>query len=91
MLTDVSRTGGAEERIGEGVEDGVGIGVSGESACLRDPDASQNERATGVERVNVDALADADHVGLPCRRYDSARARSSGRVIFRLRASPGTD
>ena len=94
VLADVARAGGAEDRVGDRVEHGVGVGVTGESAGVRDAHAAEDERTAGVERMDVDALAYSnyrpDHVALHCCRYDSAMARSSGTVIFRLRGSPGT-
>ena len=78
----------AHERVGNGVEDGVGVRVSGEAAGVADADAAEDEGARFVEGVHIDALPDADHDH--CSSIRSAIARSSGRVILKFIASPGT-
>src|SRR5207244_1636608 len=84
----IAGAGGAEERVGDGVEDGVGVGMTGQPARLADADTAEDERTGVIERVDVDSLSDADHDH--CSSMRSAIARSSGRVILKFIASPAT-
>ena len=89
MLADVARAGRAQEGVGDRVQYGVGIRVAGQTAALRDTDAAEDQRACLVERMNVDALTDANH-WLPRRSNTrSATMRSSGCVILKFIGSPG--
>ena len=88
ILSDVARTGGAQQCVGDGVQNRVAVGVAGQAAGVADAHAAQDERARIVEGVDVDALPDPNHVH--CSSIRSAAARSSGRVILKLMASPGT-
>src|SRR5262249_5403813 len=53
MHTDIAEGGGAENGIGDGVGEDVGVGVSGESEFAGDGDAAENERAAGLDAVHV--------------------------------------
>ena len=56
---DVLEPCGAEHRIGEGVREHVAVGVAGEAAWIVDSHAAEHERHPGLERVRVEARADA--------------------------------
>ena len=59
MLADVAEAGRAEQRVGDGMEDDVGIAVAGEAAAVRDCDAAEHDRPFAGEGVNVEAHAGA--------------------------------
>ena len=65
MLTDVAGAGGAEERVGDGVKNGISIGVAGETAFVADANTAEDERARVVERVNVNTLTNSNHLSSP--------------------------
>ena len=89
-MSDVAGSGGAEERVGDGVEYGVGIRVAGEAAGVADANAAEDQRARVVECMNVDALSDSNHCPPHSARMRSAITRSSGRVILKFSESPFT-
>ncbi len=63
---DVAQRQRAEDRVADRVEQDVGIGMPVETAIEGDRHAAQNEPASGDERVDVEAIADADaHVPSP--------------------------
>ena len=41
VLTDIALSDGAEEGVGEGVEDDIGVAVSGKALVVRDQQAGQ--------------------------------------------------
>jgi hypothetical protein len=59
-LADVSGSESAEDRVGDGVKDGIGVGVTFQAAAISNADAGQQERPFFVERVNVDPLTDPE-------------------------------
>ena len=56
---DVLEPGGSEQRVGERVREHVAVGVAREPARMLDPDAAEHERHAVLERVRVEARADA--------------------------------
>ena len=91
MAAEVAERERAEQRLGHGVREHVGVGVAVEPRLRRHRDASEHERAAGDERVQVEAEADPRHRGFRrVGRAPRARRRSSGVVIFTLPGSPGT-
>ena len=44
QAAEVALPGGAEQRVGDGVEDDVAVGVAGERRCAVDRDAAEAER-----------------------------------------------
>ena len=86
VLADVAEPGRAEERVGDGVGDHVGVAVAGQAALAGERHAAEHERPPRVvgERVDVEALPD------PHRHRSSANDRSTGVVIFRFAGSPST-
>ena len=59
MLTDVAKSRRAEQRIGDGMQDNVGVAVAGEPAGVRHRDTAQHHRAFAGESVDVKAHAGA--------------------------------
>src|SRR5260221_5217624 len=57
MLADVAKAGGAEQGIGEGVKDDVGIAVAGEAAVMGQLDSAEHDRPVSGEGVDVEADA----------------------------------
>lgn len=70
MLADVAEPRCAEERVGDGVQDNVGVAVPGEAASMRHFDAAKHDRSLAGEAVNVEARtgARAKQSGEPLRR-----------------------
>ena len=75
MLADVAEGGGAEQRVADGVQQDVGIGVAVEAFLVLDLDAADHELAAQHQRMHVEALADSH---APRARIASAIATSSG-------------
>jgi hypothetical protein len=61
VIADIAEAGGAQERIGDGVQHDVGVGMAGEPARMVDTHAAQNERPARDEPMRIVASADADH------------------------------
>ena len=59
VAADVAQRRGAEQRVGDGVAQRIGIRVAEQAVAVRDLDAAQHQPAPGDERVRVPALADA--------------------------------
>ena len=62
-LADVAERCRPEERIGDGVEEDVGITVAEGHPIVRDRNPPEHERRARPEAVGVVAEADADHGG----------------------------
>ena len=58
---DVAHAGRAEQRVDDRVQENVGVGVAGEARLALERHAAEDERARGVEAVDV--VADADSHG----------------------------
>src|SRR5205085_11457430 len=89
VLADVAGAARAQDRVGQGVQNGVGVGVPGQAAAIADANAAEDQRTRVVERMDVNSLPDANHSLLHSSKCASANARSSGRVILMLKGSPG--
>ena len=59
MVADVAGAERAQDRVGQRVEDDVGVAVAGKALVVRDMDAAEPELAAGGEGVDVEAEADA--------------------------------
>lgn len=89
MAPDVAGADRAEERVGQGMESGVGVGMAGEPTRARDLDAGEDESLALDERVDVEALSDpeAAHAGSlratpgPCQLHRPVRCRAAGLMI----------
>ena len=102
MTTEVTESGGPEDRVGQGVGHRIGVTVPGEAAdpVTGDDHTAQHQRPPGViaEPVHVESLSDPQErhrassvIRTPaCPTSASARARSSDRVSFTLCGSPIT-
>ena len=89
MLADVAEPGRAEQRVGDRVEDDVGIAVAGESARVGNRDAAEHHRAVAGEAVDVEA--DAGPRDQPRREPLLRRAaKSAGVVSLSSSGSPST-
>ena len=81
---DVAEPGRAEQRIGDRMQQHVGIRMAEQAGAVRHLDAAQDQLAARHQLVNVPALADADiESGHGCAtrrlcRTASASAKSSG-------------
>jgi len=65
MHADVAEGEGAEDGVGDGVREDIGIGVAGETEFAGDGDAAEDERAASFDAVSIPALADAEG-GIHC-------------------------
>lgn len=80
---DVAQPSRTQQRIGERMQQHVGVGMTEQAALEGDGDAADDQRPPGHERMHVEALAHAErkiHEFAPCLfwRIHSARCRSSG-------------
>ena len=64
MRADVAFAQRAVDRVGEGVERSVGVGVALELCRVRDAHAAQPDGVAGLERMDVEAGAGAGFHGL---------------------------
>ena len=81
---DVAEPGRAEQRVDQRVREHVAVGVAGEAARVVELDAAEHERHALLERVRVDADADAEvrHAPAPpAARRASRLRRALGRVV----------
>jgi hypothetical protein len=80
MAADVAQRGRAEERVGDGVQQRIGVGMAQQALLVRDGDAAQDQRAAFDQGVAVIALADAEGEGEVLMRADlSGRIRPARR------------
>ena len=87
LPADVAEARRAEQRVDDGVEEGVAVAVPQQALVVRNRDAAQHQRAALDEPVNVVAVpyADGSTSAMPRdARTASASARSCGVVTFRL-------
>ena len=63
-FADVAERGGAEQRVGDCVGDGIGIAVTVQARRTLEHDPTEHQRSVGVvtEAVDVEALADTNVV-----------------------------
>ena len=61
------RAAAARTRIGNGMQDRVGVRVAGQPAGVRDRDPAQYERPTLDQPVRIVTGADASHLDLTSR------------------------
>ena len=83
-LADVAETGRAEQRVGDGVGDGVAVAVPDETGHIGEHAAAEHERPLRVvaEAVDVEALADAevaDRLALTPSARRASRGPTRGR------------
>ena len=94
VLAHVARRGRAEQGIAHGMDQAVAVRMTLESPVEGNEHAAEHEAPAGHQPVGIEAGADpVAQAPAPTRgpaRRCSAQARSSGVVILRLRAEPGT-
>ena len=94
-LPDVAQPRGAEQRLDDGVGDGVAVAVADEPRKPVEPAATEHQRPVRIvaEAMDVEPLPhphlEAAHEDPPASHW-AAHSRSSGSVILRFHASPGT-
>ena len=86
-LADVAHGRRAEQRVHDGMDKHIRVGMTVQSLFIRDRHAAENQCAAGNQPVNVIAMADS-HTPALLRRINAASSRSSGVVIFRFSSSP---
>src|SRR5262249_6996594 len=60
-VADVAESGGAEQSVGHGVEDDVGVRVPDQSARMLNAQTGENQRAIRAKAMRGVAEADAEH------------------------------
>ena len=80
MVADVAGAERAEDRIGQRMEDDVGIAMAGKALVVRDADAAEPELPSGSEGMDVEAEADAR---AEQRRFGAAEVRLPGQLLER--------
>src|SRR5947209_9797676 len=89
VCSDVTEGGSSKQGIDNGVDDGVGVRVTGEAKFKGDRDATKHEWTVCGKCVNIVTKANTHgHVLYPCMKA-SARNRSSSVVILILVYAPG--
>ena len=91
QLADVAQARRAQEGVGTGVRDHVGVAVTRQRPVAGVHHTAQHQRALEVvdEGVDVEALPHPDPHQRPSR-IEAATARSSGSVTFTFHRSPCT-
>ena len=93
MRADIAGAAGGEQRVGQGMQRDIGVGMSGQSLVVRDRDAAQRHMVARLEGMDVVAVAGA-HVGKAAPPTDesrwSAMAISLAQVSFTLSGEPAT-
>ena len=77
MAADVAQPGGPQQRIGQGMQKGVRIGMAQQSLAVGNFDPAEDQLATLRQTMDVVTLPDSDFHRLP-RKIPSAMARSAG-------------
>jgi hypothetical protein len=62
VAADITQRGSTEQRVGDGMQQRVGIGVTEQSVGVRDGHAAEYERSAHRQRMYVPTFADADGV-----------------------------
>jgi hypothetical protein len=88
MLADVAKPGASQKRVGDRVEDDVGIAVTGEAAGMGDLDPAQHDRPVAAKGMDVEADPRALHQ--PRRKPVLCAPKSEAVVIFSSATSPST-
>src|SRR5476649_1522348 len=96
MAADIPQGGGAKNRIGDCMQQHVGVGMAEQTQVMRNLHAADDQVAVFHQCVAVVTLADAEgkdgsrHDGLQKEwsKYSSAACISRGKVTFRLRGCP---
>ena len=81
MAADVTEGDGAEQRVGDCMEQGVGVGVAEQAGRMRNLDAAEDQLAAFDQFVHIVALPDTKihwRSHLRALRIMAARARSAG-------------
>ena len=73
VLADIALADGPQDGVGQGVQTGVGVGVTDQGLVVVDPDPAKPDRIAGPPAVGVDAKAGPDD---PPARLASSRSRS---------------
>ena len=80
MTADVAETCSAEQRIADGMEQDIGVGVAEQTFFMGDLDAAHHELSAFNQAVDIVTVAYSH--GHFLFRISSARIRSSGVVIL---------
>ena len=67
MHADIAGAEGSKDRVGQGVETDISVGVTGEARLVRDLDPANEDLVAGCKGVHVETLTDAN---LPLPRRD---------------------
>ena len=88
MRADVAKPRGPEYRVGNGMQQHIGIRMPEQSALVRDGDAADDQRPALHQGMYVEPLP------YPVRKLthsqDPTQSKSSGQVTLALRADPRT-
>ncbi len=92
MHPDIACRDRAQNRIGDGMRENIGIGMALKPELGWNRDAAQNQRPPRGNAVNVPALPDSriQRRAVSCSKNSRARSISLGRVILMLRSLPST-
>jgi hypothetical protein len=61
MGSDIAGTEGSENRVGQGMEKDIGIGVTFEAPLIGNGHATKDEGSSRDERMNIISKANAQH------------------------------
>ena len=90
MPADIAQARGAQQRVAQGMNQHVAVGMRDDLVGAGDFHAAQHHAFAGFEAMDIETLADANHVPFSCRAsQNSASARSSGLVTLMLLSRPG--
>jgi len=91
VRSDVAEARGTEQRVSDRVQQHVGVRMAEETLLERNRHPADNKWPPRNQRVNVEALPDAERRSQSAAPNSfSARSRSSACVTLKLRALPAT-
>src|SRR5690606_40967283 len=92
MRADIAERGRTEQRIANGMQEHVAVGMRANASGMGDLHSAERHEVAIREGVHVEALADSklSHRCPRAARMRAARSRSGAVVILRLSASPST-
>ncbi|MOA29028.1 hypothetical protein D3C78_1500150 [compost metagenome] len=87
MPPDIAQPRGAQQRVGNGVQQHIGIGMAHQTMRVRDRDTADDQRPAFNQGMHVKALPNAKR---NAHSHFSISSKSSGHVTLKLRKAPGT-
>ena len=76
MTADIAERRGAQQRIAQGMDQHIAVGMGEQTLIMGNGDAAQYQGTARAEAMGIVAVADPQHARSCCCKYNSANARS---------------